>query len=443
VTTGGDGAGTRARWAWALVAAGAGAAFTVLAFYPGYMSPDSVAQLGQARSGQFDAWHPPLMAWAWGLLDRWVPGPVGMLLLQNALFWSGLALAAATTLPGPRGAVAVMGVGLLPPVIALLGTIWKDVQMGAALTLATGLLIQSGRRGGTLPRMAAVAALGYAAAVRHNAWLAILPLAAWLAWQVARERGLFAPRAWAVAGGALLTLALQATVGLATRAVLDGGPTYPLQDCFVHDLVAISLASGRDELPAWEYHGTGTAPIEVQVRRYVPETVDTLVYAPRGYRHFTDGVRASDLRLHWLDAVRRHPGTWLRHRWGIFSRLLGVEDSHLIFWGGVDPNPLGVVLRPSALNHSVMAVLRALERTFLFRVWLWWAAGVVALGWAVRTGRATAGTWALVASGALYLIPFFVAAPSDDFRYAWWTVLTTLLALFSLRRRAAPGATRT
>jgi hypothetical protein len=102
-----------------------------------------------------------------------------------------------------------------------------------------------------------------------------------------------------------------------------------------------------------------------------------------------------------------------------------------------------VVLRPSALNHSVMAVLRALERTFLFRVWLWWAAGVVALGWAVRTGRATAGTWALVASGALYLIPFFVAAPSDDFRYAWWTVLTTLLALFSLRRRAAPGATRT
>jgi hypothetical protein len=40
----------------------------------------------------------------------------------------------------------------------------------------------------------------------------------------------------------------------------------------------------------------------------------------------------------------------------------------------------------------------------------------------------------LVASGTLYTLPYFEAAPSDDFRYVWWPVLATLLAPLTLRR---------
>ena len=33
---------------------------------PGYLSYDSVSQLGDARSGFYNSWHPPVMAWLLG-----------------------------------------------------------------------------------------------------------------------------------------------------------------------------------------------------------------------------------------------------------------------------------------------------------------------------------------------------------------------------------------
>ena len=66
-----------------------GLAAVVACFYPGYMSSDSVDQLGQARNGIYFPAHPPAMAFVWHWLDLAVPGPLGMLLLQNAMFWGG------------------------------------------------------------------------------------------------------------------------------------------------------------------------------------------------------------------------------------------------------------------------------------------------------------------------------------------------------------------
>ena len=37
-------------------------------FQPGYLSPDSITQFNQATSGKYTGWHPPLMAYFWGLL---------------------------------------------------------------------------------------------------------------------------------------------------------------------------------------------------------------------------------------------------------------------------------------------------------------------------------------------------------------------------------------
>jgi hypothetical protein len=427
-------------------AAAAGALLSIAAFYPGYMSTDSVFQLWQARTGSFDAWHPPVMAWVWSQLDGVLPGPGGMLVLQNAMFWAGLGLAAAFTIRSSLGAVLVLVIGLLPPVFALLGTIWKDVQMGAALVLAVGLMLGAERRRSRTLLLAAVAPLWYAAAVRLNAATAILPIAVW--WGLLAIR-LWKPAlrgAWSAAVGAALTMLLTWTAGLATAAVLHGQPTYPLQDCFVHDLVAISMVSGRDELPAWEYEGTGTAPIEYQRTQYSPITVDPLVYARHGYRHVTDPEKVSDLRRHWVDAVLRHPGAWFQHRLSVFSRLLGIVDSHLLYWDGIDPNPFGIVHPRHGLNRAAMAMLESVETSFLFRGWFWWAASLAFLAWAAATGRASVGTWTLAASGTLYLLPYFEAAPSDDFRYIWWVVLAALLAPLTLRPRGLASeaeATRT
>src|SRR5687767_2684643 len=81
-------------WFSAVLAALFGLAVTVAVFYPGYMSPDSISQLMQGRRGLYSDWHPPVMAWVWGMVDRVVAGAAGMLMLHNVLFWSALAVVA-------------------------------------------------------------------------------------------------------------------------------------------------------------------------------------------------------------------------------------------------------------------------------------------------------------------------------------------------------------
>ena len=85
---------------WIMAASLTGASLAILSFYPGYMSYDSLAQLAQARLGIYHDWHPPLMGWIWGILDRGIPGPAGMLLLHNAIFWAGLGLTVHLVAPG-------------------------------------------------------------------------------------------------------------------------------------------------------------------------------------------------------------------------------------------------------------------------------------------------------------------------------------------------------
>ena len=104
----------------------AGLLTTVVVFAPGYMSPDSVDQLAQGRSGRYGDWHPPVMSWLWGRLDHAVPGPLGMLVFHNLLFWSGLGLWVA--LVAPRWNLIVkclllLVIGFFPPIFLLLSTI--------------------------------------------------------------------------------------------------------------------------------------------------------------------------------------------------------------------------------------------------------------------------------------------------------------------------------
>src|SRR5690606_23443315 len=134
----------------------------------------------QARSLELADDHPPLMALIWHVTDRVVPGPLGMLALMAALYWSGLT-ALFTALPGPLAArcVALVAVGAYPPAAANLPTICKDNMMqGALLVGAACLAIASARRGwrrGALWAAAAIAIL-IAVGVRHNGAAAAWPL---------------------------------------------------------------------------------------------------------------------------------------------------------------------------------------------------------------------------------------------------------------------------
>ncbi|MCA1605438.1 MAG: hypothetical protein LC775_08210, partial [Acidobacteria bacterium] len=153
----------------------AGFLLCIIVFYPGYMSPDPIRQLTEGRAWSFTDWHPPLMAALWGAIDRVIPGPFGMLLLHNAAFWGALAIFWRMTYQRPVWlGLCLVGLGFLPPVLALLSTIWKDVGLGVSLLLASALLYTSWRTNRRGALLISIPLIFYGYAVRQNAAPAVL-----------------------------------------------------------------------------------------------------------------------------------------------------------------------------------------------------------------------------------------------------------------------------
>src|SRR5690606_8819704 len=101
---------------------------------------DSIASLRQARTLEFTSWHPPIMALIWIPLDRIVEGPGLMLLSQAILYAVAATKLCVEAFPGLMRKftpwLLVPAFALFPPVMALMGMIWKDVWMSSLLLLA-------------------------------------------------------------------------------------------------------------------------------------------------------------------------------------------------------------------------------------------------------------------------------------------------------------------
>ena len=114
---------------------------------PGQMSPDSVSQLLEGRTGHYESWHPPVMAWLLGLFDAMWPGPALFVLFDTALLLGAwLLLLRLTKAPG-WGAFAVALVMLLTPQFLLhQGTVWKDILFADSAIAAFACLAAAASR---------------------------------------------------------------------------------------------------------------------------------------------------------------------------------------------------------------------------------------------------------------------------------------------------------
>jgi hypothetical protein len=121
-------------------------------------------------------------------------------------------------------------------------------------------------------------------------------------------------------------------------------------------------------------------------------------------------------------------------------KFLAESNTTLELYNAEDP-----AKTPLAQNRcfkSVIALHDALKSTILFRVgfWLMLATAIGALAW---PGRATAsGAFAVgvTACATVYVLTFFLVGVAADFRYGYWCVLATLIAVVPAliaRRRAA------
>ncbi len=434
-----DGAGPtrtprRTRWAYA-GATLAGIAVTFFTFRGGYLTVDPTFQFLHARRHTIDDWHAPVMAWMWQQVDHVVRGTLGMFALQVIPFWVGLALILAGRLGGrARYALVLLAIGLCPPVFGLLSTIWKDIQMSAALLLAFGLLLQSERHASRTALLLANVPLLYALMLRHNAAAAVLPIAIWMGFLALPAFGYSARARVALPLGMTLLAGHLAASRLVEEYVIRPSRAYPVQAIYIHDLAAISLETGQIELPDYlRNRGISLAELRDGFRE---DTSDYLIWKDEARLRSLVKADIDALRRCWWKTIRAHPGLYLMHRWRVFRAFLayGRAESWRPLVSNVLPEhlkahraELGVPeFQIHPWNALVTRQLERLKDTALFRPWLYallLAAVAVAQ---LRRRAADPAVLTLLASASLYLVGYFPIAPAGDFRYAWWSAVAAL-----------------
>jgi hypothetical protein len=412
----------------------AGFVLTVAAFYPGVMSPDSIDQWGQGRAWDFYDIHPPIMSALWGLLDRVWAGPAGMLLFHNALFWGAAALFWRLTRERSRAlSLAFAAFGFMPQVLALLGSIWKDVGLGASLFMASAFLYGAERRGWRYALLAACPLLFYGYGARLNAAPAVLPLALWSAVIACRQFPRLAARAASfkllpVLLGVAYFVALTAAVAVVTQALTHGRTLYPFQQVMLHDLAAVSKETGRSHFPGYVTAAENFSLGGVS-GQYTAEWVNTLIYGdPPPLKSTRDPENIRSLRAAWWEAVSHNKSAYLGHRWAVFRNLTGLGTP--MVYKAFNPatgmnNPPEFRTRPNALTRALTSYFFLFANSPFFRgfIWILVCAALVYLSLRLRLKGDLGAVFALSSSGLAYAAAYFFVTPSSEFRYLWWTVL--------------------
>lgn len=427
--------------------------------YPGYLSYDSVVQLIQARSGVLGDAHPPLMSALWSVTDSIIAGPLPMLVIQVTCFLAGVYLVLKRTMSPRAAALCAMLILWFPPIAAVLAVIWKDSQMVAFLVLGAALL-RSPRRG---IMVIGLVLLSAATAMRYNALAITLPLVLLLfGWNPAHRWWL----RYSIAAGVWVAITLSAT--MVTRVLTsEGEHTHAWHESLALLDVVGTLRYAPD-LPdaALRENLAGTPLIEttdVQLRArssFRPEdlperkvqTFGTGDYTPAlwitTFHVFKAPVTAAQraaISRAWKAIVLAHPLAYLEYRWHILRERIHLGDSALpsgayVWFTDIldvsgSARKIEHTARPSKIQAALQPAMLWVGTSWLFRPYVYLVLSLVLVVLCLRQRE----LFALVLSGIANEAALFILAPTIDYRYSIWLVISTVLVVVSLiANRARP-----
>ncbi|MBI3438638.1 MAG: hypothetical protein HY054_08330 [Proteobacteria bacterium] len=409
---------------------------SVLVFYPGIFTPDSLNQFSQAQSGEFEDWHPPIMAALWSLLLHIHDGPEPLFFVHLSLFWGGVwAVSDTLVAKGARCAVLLPLIGLAPFVFNYLGLLWKDVALASAWLFAAGVAFRGFAWRGRLCWLeyaAILPAFVYGALVRGNSIFAAAPLALYLL-----NIDVFSRRIWPqVAACLLIPALLLAGASVFNSRIVQAEAQHPEDSLFLFDLVGISHQTHTNLVP-----GPWTPE---QARRipdcYAPDKWDHVGMGP--CRFFTQTLDDRELwggpaiSHAWISAMAQHPVQYAAHRLtftNLMMRWLGPIPVHDAFMESEMTDPRHMH-HPNPLFRFYEVISNALSSTPLFRPYLWLllSGSALVLAWFATDSPQRRFAAAIAASAFIYLATYVIFGVASDFRYAYWTIVGACVALASV-----------
>lgn len=419
------------------------------------MSYDSVVQLTDGRSGQYDSWHPPVMAWLLGLFDGLLPG-TGLFLLFTALLLLAAWLVLLRRTRKDWGLVILIAlIFATPQLILYQGTIWKDVlfaDAGIAIfaflaAAADGWNTRQARR---LFLFLSAAALALAVLARQNGFL-LLPVVAISLGLVARKRGA-APWRYGIGLAAVsLTLVAAGNFALSFHSDHGEGASEQLRLAQTYDLVgALRLdPSVRLEMLEARAPALDAAIRKDGVRLYSPRLVDTLEQSAtltNAIYHAPPGV----VFAQWRQLVLVHPGLYLRERAPVFRWVVAPPDLFVCHPDVVGVDGPADMLKALGLTEQVRPQDRLLYsyvarffHTPVLSHLFYGALALLLLIVLMRRGApsdlAMAG---LQVAALIFALSFFVISIACDYRYLYFLDLAAMTGAlqFLAGRRQSPAS---
>jgi len=411
---------------------------------PGQMSYDSVSQLFDGRSGTYNSWHPPVMAWLLGQFDAVLPGTGLFVIFEAAML--ALAFALSLRRNAGWGAVAVALVIVLTPQFLLYqGTVWKDVLFADALVLSFSLLgraLQENGRARLALFILFFGALSLAALARQNGLL-LLPVGALtfgLATAGNMRRGIYR-----AALALLLLVALVTGAGwlLARRGDDGAGLGSEIRLAQIYDLTGavrqgfpLDLLQQSDPPLAVALQQGGIKAYSLQLQ----DTLEPLLPA----KTVSGAVMAQ-----WRALLLTRPDLYLRERLPVFWQVLATPQIKLCHpaYAGIDGDPaqlkaLGLTARTRWRDLRLAAYARSFMGT---PVLSHLAFGALAMGLLILYARRRRGSdlamAGLLAGALAFSASFFFVSVACDYRYLFPLDLAAMVGLFHLF--AAPTSTMT
>ena len=374
----------------------------------------------------FNDAHPVVMAATWSVLNLFIHGSTGMLILHLGILWWALYKLANTSTFGryPR---IVMTIGLLPFICNFEGTIWKDVEMAISLVLAFSYIVDKENNRIQLGKDSIIfLSLFFAYAVRHNAILAVIPLAVYWASKFGRN-------VIKVASLSMLTIIVfQVANNALSYQILHAQRINLTNVMKLDDIYVASLAEHRSLIPDLSFQSIVNCENYMLGGTNLQQKYWCLSQTSEYANH--DPLKV-DLNNIWLKSISNHPWLILKYRLAVYSNFLrGAHLAPYEIWPEASSNPtLHLYFNNNAGYELMHAYVIGSARwfSFLFEPYFWLSLSI-AIVLAVpllKIGSHRGVIFSLGISSFLYIAGYVVANSAADFRYIYWSIFANLLSL--------------
>lgn len=401
-----------------------GLIITLRAFFPGIVTSDALDQYQQGATFIFNDWHPPLMSFIWAIINDWIPGPFGMLLIECLLYWGALLLLSLSIpLSHRKLSIAVIAVGFMPFTIGTLSHIWKDVLHGVIWLFAVGVICVGNSIEGGRKKLLLFAGflLVMGSMLRFNAIFGLLPLV----WLLFNKSRLHSWKKWMVICILFPAFTIFANA-VFNYGFLNSSKSRVYQSLIIFDIGGVSHFSGKDYFKeGWD---------DEEKNKLVSTCYDSGawdVYAWGDCSFVLKKIQNSgtwsdgSLMGKWVNGIFHEPSAYLEHRYENYMRLLwhpnAVLDSQTLVISD------GLKFEKTGMFRTLEITTKLLKDSFIFKPGFWLIASFVfsLYGLCTRKSFARDVFLALNTSSFLYLLAYLFVGVASDFRYAYWSILAT------------------